>query len=84
MADTYMLTTVDNPFDPFTQFEEWMTWDERAGYYTLSYLDRITKSSNDTSDADQELAIQNAIDSIVKENVSGMWRKVTENGEIVP
>jgi hypothetical protein len=84
MADTYMLTTVDNPFDPFTQFEEWMVWDERAGYYTLSYLDRIAKSSNDTSDADQELAIRNAIDSIVKENVSGMWRKVTENGEIVP
>ena len=85
MADTtYMLTTVDNPFDPFSQFEEWMQWDERAGYYTLSYLDRIAKVSNDTSDADQELAIQNAIDSIVKENVSGMWRKVTENGELVP
>jgi hypothetical protein len=84
MADTYMLTTVDNPFDPFTQFEEWMVWDERAGYYTLSYLDRIAKLSNDVSDADQELAIKNAIDSIVKENVSGMWRKVKENGEIVP
>ena len=84
MADAYMLTTVDNPFDPFSQFEEWMQWDEVAGYYTLSYLDRIAKVSNDTSDADQELAIQNAIDSIVKENVSGMWRKVTENGEIVP
>jgi hypothetical protein len=84
MTDTtYMLTTFDNPYDPFTQFEEWMQYDERAGYHTMSYLDRIAKLSNDTSDADQELAIRNAIDSIVKENVSGMWRKVAENGEIV-
>ena len=85
VADTtqYMLTTVDNPFDPFTQFDEWMVWDERAGYYTLSYLDRIAKVSNELSEADQDQAIEDAIDSIVKENVSGMWRKIAESGEIV-
>jgi hypothetical protein len=73
----YMLTTVDNPFNPFTRFDEWLEYDSRLGYNTPSFLARIAKVSNDLSQADQELEIQNAIDEIVRENVSGMWRKVS-------
>lgn len=84
MADTtepteYMLTTVDNPFDPFTRFEEWLEYDISMGYNTTAFLGRIAKVSNDLSQPDQALAIQNAIDEIVQENVSGMWRKVSRN-----
>lgn len=75
----YMLTTVDNPFNPFTQFEEWMDYDVRMGYNTASFLDRVAKVSNELSQPDQALAIQNAIDEIVQENVSGMWRKVSKD-----
>jgi len=77
----YMLTTVDNPFDPFTMFDEWYAFDERMGYHSLSFLDRIAQTSNDLSEPDQQLAIQNAIEEIVTENVSGMWKKVTR-GEV--
>lgn len=84
MADTtqpteYMLTTTDNPFDPFTRFDEWLEYDTSMGYNTSSFLDRIAKVSNELSEPDQALAIQNAIDEIVQENVSGMWRKVSRN-----
>lgn len=84
MVDTidtteYMLTTVDNPFDPFTRFDEWNAYDIRMGYNTSSFLARVAYGSHELSDADQELAIQNAIDEIVEENVSGMWRKVSRN-----
>jgi len=75
----YMLTTVDNPFNPFTQFDEWFAYDTRMGYHTSSFLDRIAKVSDDLSQPDQALAIQNAIAEIVEENVSGMWRKVSRN-----
>jgi hypothetical protein len=75
----YMLTTVDNPFDPFTRFDEWYNYDVSMGYNTSSFLDRIVKNSNDISEPDQAIAIQDAIDEIVKENVSGMWRKVSRN-----
>ena len=77
----YMLTTVDNPFDPFTRFDEWYEYDVRLGYNTSAFLDRVAKVSNDISEPDQLLAIQDAIDEIVKENVSGMWRKVSRNSE---
>lgn len=85
MSDTvhstieYMLTTVDNPFDPFTRFDEWYAYDVRMGYNTSAFLDRIVKNSHDISEPDQRQEIQNAIDEIVKENVSGMWRKVTRD-----
>jgi hypothetical protein len=84
MTDTdqpteYMLTTVDNPFDPFTRFEEWLAYDTKLGYDTPGMLARITKISNDLSEPDQALAVQSAIDEIVTENVSGMWRKVSQN-----
>lgn len=74
--DEHMLTTVDNPFDPFTQFDAWRVWDETAGYHTLSFLARIARTSDELSEADQSLAIEQAIDEIVRENVSGVHRKV--------
>lgn len=72
----YLLTTVDNPFDPFTQFDEWLTFDTQSGYNTLGMLARIAKDSSELSEPDQALIIQEAIDEIVYENVSAMHRKV--------
>lgn len=76
-----MLTTIDNPFDPFTQFDAWKAYDEAKGYYTNEYLARITKTSDDLSEADQELAIEQAIDEIVKLNVLGIYKKVIKDDE---
>lgn len=84
MADLveHMLTTIDNPFNPFTQYDEWNVWDQNAGYCTTSFLARIVKTSDELSDADQQLAIEQAIDEIVKENVSGMYIKFASNDKI--
>jgi hypothetical protein len=72
----HMLTTMDNPFDPFTQFDEWYQFDESSGYNTTQYLARLTRSSPDLSEADQSVAIENAIDEVVRENINGMYKKV--------
>lgn len=72
----HMVTTVDNPYNPFTQFDEWLQYDESSGYNTTQYLARLTLSSGDLSDADQSIAIEIAIDEIVSENINGMYRKV--------
>ncbi len=71
-----MLTTADNPFDPFTNFNDWLNFDESKGYNTCAYLARIAKTSDDLSEADQDLAIQAAIDEIVRINVLGIYKKV--------
>jgi len=72
----HMLTTVDNPFDPFTQFDEWLQFDQSSGYFTTEYLARLTITSNDLSEVDQDKAIELAIEEIVRENINGMYKKV--------
>ena len=75
----YMLTTVDNPFNPFTRFDEWLEYDISMGYNTSAFLGRVANVSDDLSQPDQALAVRNAIEEIVQENVSGMWRKVSRD-----
>ena len=72
------LTTSDNPFDPFTEWVQWYQWDAAAGYNTPSYLARIVVTSDDLSEADQEEAIELAIDEILAENVLGIYKRVTK------
>lgn len=73
----YMLTTVDNPYNPFDNYNAWLAFDMRMGYNTPSFLARVAMVPDDLPESYQSLAIQNAIDQIVQENVSGMWRKVS-------
>lgn len=75
----HMLTTVDNPYDPFEQYEEWYRFDSSRGYHTPGLLGRIVITSDSLSEADQALAREQAIDEIVRENVLGLYRKVTNN-----
>jgi len=83
-VEDIMLSTIDNPWNPFTHWDEWYAWDEAAGYHSTSLLARVAVSSNELSDYDQELEITNAINEIVRENVSGMHRKFYRNSEVVP
>lgn len=73
-----MITTSDNPFNPFTQFGQWYRFDIQQGYHTCAYLARIAKTSDELSDPDQELAIESAINEILKFNLTGNYRKVHE------
>lgn len=72
-----MLTTIDNPFDPFTQYKEWNIYDESHGYYSSSYLARIVKTSNELTEETEVLEIERAIDEIIQLNVLGIYKKVT-------
>ena len=74
-----MLTTIDNPFNPFTQFDEWFQFDEEKGYHTCQFLARISKASSDMSESDYERENERAIDEIVRFNVRGIDKKVTND-----
>ena len=80
-TEDVMLTTTDNPWSPFTHWDEWREYDESSGYYTLALLGRVVITSDEMSEADQDVAVSDAIDEIVKENVSGRHVKVTVDSE---
>lgn len=77
MMKEHMLSTMDNPYNPFAEFDEWLNYDRQHKHFTLEFLDRIIVTSSDLSDADQSLAIELAIDEIVRENVNGLYVKVS-------
>ena len=76
MGRTVMLTTNDNPYDPISQYEDWLKFDEQSGYYTNEYLARIARTSHDLSETDELMAIEEAIDEIVALNVIGSYKKL--------
>lgn len=73
-----MLSTEDNPFNPFTHWEEWYAFDTQNNYNTLSYLARIINETTELSDLDQALAIDDAIERILKMNLTGNYISIEE------
>ena len=70
------LTTIDNPYDPFSQFDDWFAFDEIKGYHSCAYLGRIAKTSEQLSDLDQAEAVEQAIDDIVRLDPLKIYKKV--------
>ncbi len=72
-----MLTTIDNPYNPFTHYDDWEAFDLDMGYHSAGLVARIAVTSPDLSDVDEQQAIESAIDEIVALNISGKHKKVT-------
>lgn len=76
MARECRLTTIDNPFNPFTEFKNWFLYDAEKGYYTPGYLDRIARTSPELSDEENNEEIERAIDEIIKYDFQNIYKKV--------
>lgn len=72
----YMLTTLDNPYSPFTQYEEWFALDEARGYHSTGLLARYALTSDELSPKDEFDAINLAINEVIRDNPYGMYKKV--------
>lgn len=70
------LTTVDNPYDPFDQFDQWFAFDTDKGYNSCSYLDRIARTSDQLSEEENNQEIERAIDEIIKYDFLNIYKKV--------
>lgn len=73
-----MLTTIDNPYNPFTQFDLWFQFDISKGYNTCAFIDRVANTSDELTDKENDKEIENAMKEIAKENVLGIYKLVEE------
>lgn len=76
MSRQCALTTFDNPYDPFTQFDSWFLFDVEKGYNSCSYLGRIARTSDALSEEENEREVERAIDEIVKHDFMNVYKKV--------
>lgn len=77
----YMISTKDNPYNYFTEFDQWNRWDQAKGYHTLAYLARVTRTSHELPQALQDAAIDEAIEDILNENPFGPYIKIERPDE---
>ena len=76
MTNECMLTTIDNPYDYFTQFDDWFSFDIEKGYNSCSRLARIARISDQMTDEETNLEIERAIDEIIKYDFMNIYKKV--------
>ena len=79
MYNECMLTTFDNKYDYFTEFDAWFLFDVEKGYNTCSLLARIVKLSDDFTEKETNEAIEKAIDEIIKYDFMNIYKKVYRN-----
>lgn len=70
------LTTIDNPFNPFTEFDAWLREDLRLGHNCLGKIDDCGYFSDALSDYDNENEWVRAIDEVVDTDPVGYYIKV--------
>lgn len=71
-----MLTTFDNPFNPFDQFEQWFLFDVEKGYNTCDRLARTANLSEDLSDKEYLEETERAIDEIILYDYLNIYKKL--------
>lgn len=77
MNTEVMLTTFDNPYDPFDEFTLWLLFDNEKGYNTCGKIARIARSSTDFSTIEEKIEIERAIDEIIDNDFLNIYKKLT-------
>ena len=68
-----ILSTPDNPYNPFGQFDEWYAYDESHGYHTSSIVARLTFFSDALSDDENQIAINDAVRKVYSISPKGLY-----------
>lgn len=76
MSNECMLTTFDNPYNPFDNFNSWFLFDTEKGYNSCGYLARIAKTSDQFTEEENNKEIERAIDEIIKYDFMNVYTKV--------
>lgn len=81
METEVMLTTFDNPFDPFDDFDQWYSFDKQMGYNTCEKIARIARSSEGFSTIEDKAETERAIDEIIYYDFLNIYKKLVRKTE---
>ena len=77
-----MLTTTDNPFNPFTHYDEWLMYDIEMGYQTCERLAKVVQLEDDMTEVEMKAEMNRAIDEIIAYDPLGIYVRATENNPV--
>jgi hypothetical protein len=84
MSSDYMVTTMDNEWNPFTHWREWWDTDHARGHNTCEKLDDYCKTTIMQDDKYIDEDIDFGVELFLENNVTGLWYKLyREDGDKV-
>jgi hypothetical protein len=66
-----MLSTEDNPYNPWLHYDEWYAWDVAHGYNLCSYLATLANTSESMNEEDVTRLVSEVTDEIISINIFG-------------
>ena len=76
MGKRVTITTTDNPFDPFDDFNSWFMFDVEKGYYTCNKLARIANTTDDMTQQEEDEEVERAVDRLIEIDPLDIYIKV--------
>ena len=76
MSDECMLSTIDNPYNPFDDFIRWRLFDLEKGYQSCERLAKFVNLSDDMTQKEINEEIERAIDEIIFYDPFNVYKKV--------
>lgn len=62
-----VLTTIDNPYNPKTDYDNWKEWDQDNGYYTEEFIARLIDMEEEDFDVDDDMKLNELRDRVIQE-----------------
>jgi hypothetical protein len=78
MMKQFKITTNDNPFDPFEDYDNWFLYDIEKGWYSNSKLNRLANVQDDMTEIEYNVEIERAIDEIVRLDFTDTYKKAVK------
>ena len=78
METTHMLTTFDNPFNPFVDFSSWYMFDCEKQHNTCGRLARLAELDSEMTEREVNAEKERVMDFIVQYDLEGIFFKGTE------
>jgi len=70
------ITTIDNPFNPFEDFDSWFKFDCEKGYYTCSRLARIANLEENMTEEQENQEIERVTNRLIELDPLDIYTKV--------
>ena len=81
MANVCMLSSYDNPFNPFdpNEFKQWLFFENDKGFDPCSIVARLANITDDMSEDEIDIETERAIDAFIAADFSNNFIKLTKN-----
>lgn len=76
-----LVSTTDNPYNPWTQYELWSKMDASLGYHTPQYVARLYHLADPEQQYQEDWMREQVHQDIVEQNITGTYVLVPEPKE---